>query len=517
MQPVFTAAEMRAVDARAIEALGIPGATLMDRAGTGAAELIARRFAPIRGRRVAIVCGKGNNGGDGFVVARRLRARGARVDVLLVARRDEVAGDAAGALGRWRGPVREIPSGLDPGALARELARADLVVDALLGTGLAGAARGNSALAIEAINAAGRPVVALDLPSGLGSDAGGLIGPAVQAQVTATFAGYKRSLIEYPAAGYAGHVRVVDIGVPADEAARGIRTFLLEEADVRPHFPPRRRDAHKGSYGHVLIVAGSVGKTGAAALAGRAALRSGVGLCTIASPASQQPIVAALGMEHMTEPLAETPGQALAWNARDRVLELAARVDAVALGPGISLDPETQELVRALVVEVGRPMVVDADGLNALARDLTVLTRAAGPRVLTPHPGEMSRLLGVATAAIQQDRIETSRRFAASQGVHVALKGAGTVIAGPDGRVFVNPTGNPGMASGGSGDVLTGMIGAFLARGLDPLSAIQSGCFLHGRAGDLAAAARGEDGLVAGDILDAIPAAIRSLRGPGPR
>jgi NAD(P)H-hydrate epimerase len=310
---------------------------------------------------------------------------------------------------------------------------------------------------------------------------------------------------------------VVDIGIPRAEVARGIATFLVEESDVRPHFPPRPPDAHKGSYGHLLVVAGSVGKTGAAALAGRAALRSGVGLCTIATPASQQPIVAALGLEYMTEPLAETVGRTLSLGARQRVLELAARTDAVALGPGISLDPETQELIRALVLEVDRPMVVDADALSALAGHLDVLDRAAGPRVLTPHPGEMARMLGTAVAQVQADRLEIARAFATRHCAWLALKGAGTVIAAPDGHVFVNPTGNPGMASGGSGDVLTGMVGAFLARGLDPLATVQAGCFLHGLAGDIAAGERGEEGLIAGDIAEAIAEAMKPAAMKGKR
>jgi NAD(P)H-hydrate epimerase len=435
--------------------------------------------------------------------------------VFLLGHAADVKGDAAEALRRWRGGVDEVTAESALDAVTREMARADVVVDAILGTGLTGPARGLAAGAIDAINGAGRPVVSLDLPSGLGSDDGALLGPTVRAALTATFAGYKRSLLVHPGAAQAGRLAVVDIGVPAGEVARGIATFLLEEADVRAHFPPRPRDAHKGSYGHVLIVAGSLGKTGAAALAGRAALRSGAGLATIATPVSQQPIVAGLGAETMTEALPETEGRSIALAALEGILGLAARTDAVALGPGLSLDPETQELVRVLVREVARPMVVDADALNALAGHLDALDAAAGPRLLTPHPGEMARLLGTTVARVQVDRIETARAFAVAHRVSVALKGAGTVIAGPDGRAFINPTGNPGMASGGSGDALTGMSGAFLARGLEPLAALQAACFLHGRAGDLAAAERGEEGLIAGDIVEAIALAMKGA-GAGP-
>src|SRR5262245_27411040 len=512
MLPVFTAAEMRALDARAIGQLGIPGPRLMEAAGDGAAQAIATEFTPIRGKRVVILCGKGNNGGDGFVVARSLRARGARVQVVLIGSRSEVKGDAAVALGRWRGGIEEIASEPELRALDRDLARADVIVDALLGTGLTGAARGLVALAIEAVNHAGRPVASLDLPSGLSSDRGALLGPTVNARLTTTFAGYKRSLLLHPGAIHAGRTIVVDIGIPPAEVGRGITTFLLEEDDVRRHFPPRPPDAHKGTFGHLLVVAGSVGKTGAAGLAARAALRSGVGLCTIATPVSQQPIVAGLAMEPMTEPVAETPGQTISLKARERILELIARTDALALGPGLSLDPETQALVRGLVVAVARPMVLDADGLSALAGHLDLLDRAAGPRVLTPHPGEMARMLGMTVADVQSDRFEVVRAFATRHRVALALKGAGTVIGVPDGRIFINPKGNPGMASGGSGDVLTGMVGAFLARGFDAVTALVTGCFLHGRAGDLACVERGEEALIAGDIIEAIPTAMVSAR-----
>jgi len=512
--PVFTAAEMRALDARAIRELDIPGPRLMDNAGTAAAALIARWLAPIRGKAVVVVCGKGNNGGDGFVVARRLKARGAAVRVFLVGRRAEVRGDAADALGRWRGRVEEVE---EPSGLARALGGADVIVDALLGTGVSGAARGPVAAAIEAINRAGAggvPVVALDLPSGLDSDRGALLGPTVKAWRTVTFAGLKRSLLLAPAAGQAGAVEIGDIGVPAEAARRGITTWRLEIADVRPSFPPRDLDAHKGRFGHLLVVAGSLGKTGAAVLAGRAALRSGVGLCTLAAPASQQPIVAAQAPEYMTEALPETAAQSLSLEAKDRLRELARRMDAVAIGPGLSLDPETQELARGLIRDLEQPMVVDADALSALAGHLDLLRHAAGPRVLTPHPGEMARMLGTTIEAVQADRIELARTFAREHGVAIALKGAHTVIGGPDGHVAINPTGNPGMAKGGSGDVLTGIVGALLAREIEPAAALRAGCYLHGLAGDVAARERGEYAMLASDIIESLPAALRALAEP---
>jgi ADP-dependent NAD(P)H-hydrate dehydratase / NAD(P)H-hydrate epimerase len=512
--PVLTAAEMRELDARAIGILGIPGPRLMEAAGTGAARIIAARWRPLRGRSVVVLCGKGNNGGDGFVVARRLRAAGARVRVLLLAHRPEVRGDAAAALARWRGPVDEVTSAAALATVERALAGADLVVDALLGTGLEGPARGLVGEVIARLERRGppAPVISLDLPSGLSADRGALLGPTVRATLTTTFAGYKRSLLLQPAAERAGEIVVVPIGIPPAEVARDVRTFLLEESDARAGFAPRPADAHKGVYGHLLVVAGSRGKSGAAALAARAALRSGAGLVTAATTASQQPVVAALGMEHMTEALEEIPPGSLARAAKGRVLELAAAMDAVALGPGISLAEETQALARDLVAAVARPMVVDADALTALAGHLDILKGAAGPRLLTPHPGEMARMLGVTIGEVQADRLDRARDFAVTFGAWVALKGAGTVVAAPDGRAWINPTGNPGMAKGGSGDVLTGMAGAFLARGLAPLAALQAAVYLHGLAGDIARDARGEEGMLAGDIVEAIPRALSPIR-----
>jgi NAD(P)H-hydrate epimerase len=485
----------------------------MEAAGTGAARVIAARWRPLRGRSVLILCGKGNNGGDGFVVARRLRAAGARVRVLLVAHRSDVRGDAAGALARWTGRVDEVTGTAGLAEVERALARAHLVVDALLGTGLEGPARGLVAEVITRLERGGPPVVSLDLPSGLSADRGVVAGPCVPATLTTTFAAHKRSLLLHPAAGRAGEIVVVPIGIPAAEVARDSRTFVLEEADARACLVPRAADAHKGVYGHLLVVAGSLGKTGAAALAARAALRSGAGLVTAAVPASQQPVVAGLGLEYMTEALAEIPGGSLAAAAGARVRALADTMDAVALGPGLSLAAETQALVRDLVAEIPRPMVVDADALTALAGHLEALKGAAAPRLLTPHPGEMARLSGRSIDEIQADRIDRARDFAVAHGVWLALKGAGTVVAAPDGRAWINPTGNPGMAKGGSGDVLTGMAGAFLARGLAPLEALLTAVYLHGRAGDIARDAWGEEGMLAGDIVEAIPRALS----PAPR
>ena len=516
MRPVFSAAEMRGVDQRAIRDLGIPGGTLMESAGRGAAERIVAAL-PVwglgrRGVRVVVVCGKGGNGGDGFVVARHLKRAGHRVSVFLVAAPDEVRGDAAGKLREMerRGIRPHVVR--DDDTLARALAESDVVVDALLGTGARGAPAPAIARAIELINGAGRPVVALDVPSGLSADGEAPEGPVVHATLTTTFAGLKRGLIAGHGAASAGRVDVVDIGVPPAEVARGIATFEIEAADVARHFPPRARDGHKGDYGHVLLAAGSVGKTGAAALAARAAMRAGAGLVTVATASSAQPAVAALLLEAMSEPLPETQAGSLSLKARERLNELLERRDALAVGPGLGLDEDTQALARALVFETRRPCVVDADALTALVGHVERLGGAPAARCLTPHPGEMARLLGVTVADVQRDRIRTVRQCATAWGVHVVLKGASSVIGTPEGTVLLNPTGNPGMASGGTGDVLTGVVGAFLARGLGPTDALVCAVYLHGLAGDIAAARQGEESLIAGDLIEALPAAFATLR-----
>jgi ADP-dependent NAD(P)H-hydrate dehydratase / NAD(P)H-hydrate epimerase len=513
--PVFTADEMRRVDQRAIRELGIPGATLMENAGRGATACIQAALPglglPRRGARVAIVCGKGGNGGDGFVVARWLKRAGHRVEVFLLAAADELRGDAALKLRELerRGVRARVVE--DAAVLARALPAAQLVVDAILGTGARGEPSPLIAAAIEQINASGRPVVALDVPSGLSADGAAPEGKVVRAALTPTFAGHKRGLVSGPGVAAAGRVVVIDIGVPRAEIERGVTTFLLEAGDVARHFPARERDSHKGSYGHLLVVAGSVGKTGAAALAARAAMRAGAGLVTVATAASAQPVVAALVLEAMTEPMAETAARTIALKARDALHDLAGRRDAVALGPGLGVDEDTQALARALVFECEQPMAVDADALTALAGHLDRLRGARAARCLTPHPGEMARMLGVIVADVQRDRIATVRQFATAYETPVVLKGATSVIGLPDGTVLLNPTGNAGMASGGTGDVLSGVLGALLARGLEPADALAAAVYLHGLAGDVAAERVGQESLVASDVIEALPEAFRRV------
>jgi hydroxyethylthiazole kinase-like uncharacterized protein yjeF len=514
MRPVFTAEQMRALDRRAASELGIPGPVLMENAGRAAGRAILKA-APVLGAgrtpRIAIVCGKGGNAGDGFVAARWLRSRGARPTVWLACPPDSITGDAALKLAALRrSGIRPVPV-KDDASIADELRRADLVVDALLGTGARGVPEGPIARVINAINAAARPVVALDVPSGLPADGGPPGGPIVHAALTVTFAGLKQGLVTGSGLDVAGRVEIVDIGIPAAEVSRGVATFLLEAADIARFFPPRPRSAHKGTYGHLLLIAGSLGKTGAAALAARAAMRCGAGLVTAATAASQQPVLATLVIEAMTAALSETGAHSVAFKAIDVIIELAASRDAAAIGPGLGLDADTQALARELVRTLERPLVVDADALTALAGHLELLDAAPAARCLTPHPGEMARLLGTTVADVERDRVGVARRLAVQHRAYVVLKGGGSVIATPLGEVYISPTGNAGMASGGTGDVLTGMVGALLARGLPPAAAVQAAVYVHGRAGDLAAARLGQEALIASDVIAALPEALREL------
>jgi NAD(P)H-hydrate epimerase len=464
---------------------------------------------------VLVVCGRGNNGGDGFVVARHLRRARLPVEVWLATRPEEVRGDAARMLAAWRrtrGPLHDLTTPERVEALARRLGGAAAVVDALFGTGLNAPVAGVAAQVIAAINACGAPVLSVDIASGLSADTGAPLGTAVRATVTGTFGFPKVGQLVYPGVDYTGLLAVVDIGIPAAAlAAVGPRVSLLEAQDVGRLLAPRARDAHKGNFGHVLVIAGSRGKTGAALLAAEGAARAGAGLTTLAVAASLQPILEAHVREAMTAALPDTGDGAAALADGAAVEALLGGRAAVACGPGLGLHEATRALVAHVVQRCTAPLVLDADALNAVAG--TALLRArAGPTVVTPHPGEMARLLGMDVAGVQADRLEAARRFARSEQVVVVLKGARTIVVSPDGGAAISPTGNPGMASGGTGDVLAGLVAGLLAQGLAPFEAAALGVFAHGAAGDAVAARRGEVGLLASDLLGEIPPTLARLQ-----
>lgn len=504
---------MQAVDRRAIAEFGITGLTLMENAGRGCADLIDAEFGRGPGKRAVVMAGKGNNGGDGYVIARLLRKRGWHVAVYVIAVRDEIAGDARANLDLLGDEgVLFCPAEGDLAPHLAALGEADVVVDALLGTGLKSPVRGSLAEAVAAVNAAGRPVVAVDIPSGIDAGSGAVLGSAVCADHTVTFAVAKLGHVLFPGAAHAGRIHLVDIGIPAKVIAEAESVLFLDTDEVGPLIRERGRTAHKGDFGHCLVVAGSAGKTGAAAMAANSAVRSGAGLVTLAVPASLNAILEIKTTEAMTLPIPDEGRGCFTAEGRTAIVRELEGKDALALGPGISRDREAALLVRELTAECPLPMVVDADGLNALAEDMTVLSRKKSSAViLTPHPGEMARLAGMSVGEVEAERIGTARSFASKYGVYLVLKGARTVIAAPDGRLAVNGSGNPGMASGGMGDVLTGILVALLGQEYEPFTACSVGVFLHGHAADLVAAEKGEIGMSAVDVQERLPYALRKL------
>ena len=515
---VLTAGQMREADRRTIEELGVPSLVLMENAGREVASAIEQAFPDLVGRRVAILCGRGNNGGDGFVVARLLHQRGVHVSVFLVGRASEVKGDALANLESVRAldlPMAEIGRQLEWERLAQEFARHTLIVDALFGTGLSAPLTGLLAEIVEGVNRAGVPIVSIDLPSGLSADSHDVIGPCIRATLTVTLGAPKLPVVLSPASAMAGRLVVADIGIPPSvvEALDGADLRVITRDALRPLLRPRVREAHKGAFGHVLLVAGSRGKTGAAHLAACGALRSGAGLVTVATPAACQQTIGSMGPEYMTEALPETLSGTLSADALEAVLAFPATV--IAVGPGLGTGESVTAFLWGLVDRARVPLVLDADALNAFAGNAGGLAAREGrTMVITPHPGEMARLLGVSTVDVQANRLDTARTLAASNRLFVVLKGQGTVVATPDGRAAINPTGNPGMSTGGAGDVLTGMIAGWLAQGVDADAACRLGVYLHGAAGDLAAADEGEVSMTAGDLVRRIGRATAALMTP---
>lgn len=491
---------MRELDRRAIQELGVPGVVLMENAGRAVVEEIGARWGPLKGLRVHVVCGTGNNGGDGFVAARHLCLAGAEV-------RCSLAGEAA----RVRGDALTMLRLVDPDLLGPVdgVGAAQVVVDAVLGTGVSGPPRGEAAEAIALIRRAGVPVVAVDVPSGVDADTGAVAGEAVQADLTVTFGYPKRGLLLHPGAAHVGELVVRDIGFDWSRLDVPSRWCLLTGERVSGWLPPRPAAAHKGDFGRLIVIGGSRGMTGAPTLAARAALRMGVGLVRVACPGEVEPIVSMGLTEAMTAPLHD-------WS----VAEVSSHLewaDAVAAGPGLGAEGWMPERTLELLRGCRRPLVLDADGLNALAASGGTMKDRAGPTVLTPHPGEAARLLGVPVEEVQRDRPAAALELARRHGCVVVLKGAGTLVAegGETGRVGVCRLGNSGMATAGSGDVLTGAIGALLAAGEGAFEAACAGVYLHAWAGDRAALEIGGQGLLAGDIADRLPAAIRAAREGG--
>ncbi|MBI5665755.1 MAG: NAD(P)H-hydrate dehydratase [Nitrospirae bacterium] len=539
MLKIADSEEMQRIDRITIEKYGVPGTVLMERAGLSVAARINDIYfqntqegtlnaAIIRERKILVLCGGGNNGGDGFVIARVLHNQGRRVEVYMTANPASLKGDtkinydAAKKFGVVIRPaghfLKRVPSDVD---------RNCLIVDALLGTGLRKEVRAPLTDVIKKINHLPVPVVSVDIPSGISSDTGQIMGCAVKARCTVTFGLPKRGHFLYPGAEYAGQLYVEEIGFPRTLlASERIRINLVQKEDARSLIPVRPKYSHKGTYGHVLIVAGSRGKTGAALMAAKACLRAGAGLVTIGVPETLVNSFQSRVTEEMLLPLPDKGNGTLSIDAAGPVLDFLKKgVKVLAIGPGLSADKEISKLAGILIRESGSPIVIDADGLNAISDQTSALRKSSAPVILTPHPGEMARLLRKGPAgsqrsdaasglreAIEKDRINTALDFARKTKTFLVLKGAPTITATPQGEAFINTTGNPGMATAGTGDVLTGMISAFLAQGMSPANASILGVYLHGLAGDIVAGKKGQRSLIASDIISSLPMAFRSIR-----
>jgi hydroxyethylthiazole kinase-like uncharacterized protein yjeF len=516
---LLNAAESRELDRLSQDKYGIASYSLMTRAGEAVVGALVRRWPAALAGDVLVVAGKGNNGGDGFVAARWLLERGSKVRVVMLAEAAGLKGDAARAHAEYAakgGRVVEVTAEakIDSAIGAQ---RPSAVIDAIFGTGLSAEVKGLPRLLIELVNALGVPVAAVDIASGVNADTGAVMGAAIRAALTVTFGFAKYGHVSYPGADSCGELVIAEIGF-APHAINEIspRGLFLERGDVARLIPRRAQNTHKGTYGHPLVIAGERGKSGAAVLTSRGALRIGAGLVTAAIPESVAGIVAAGQTELMTEPMPDRGGHFDARATIERLTPLIEGKSALLTGPGIGVSDDTRDVVAWLVNEgtqPSRPLLIDADGLNVLALlGPAILKSAHGPIVLTPHPGEMARLLGVSNAAVNADRIIAVRRMAETTGAYVLLKGARTVVATPDGAVFVNSSGNPGMATPGMGDVLSGIIGGLLGQGMSPADALKLGVFVHGFAADLLAERVGPVGYLAGDLANELPAALKVLK-----
>ena len=509
---------MREADRFTIEDIGIPSLVLMENAGRQVVAAIEAAYEQQLTGRVAVLCGRGSNGGDGFVVARTLLQRGVDTAVFVIGQLADVRGDARtnlDILGRLGVTVVEIGDEQTWELHFSEVSQCTLIVDAILGTGLSAPVSGMLETVLADVNASDIPIVAVDLPSGLSADTPHLIGDCIGAAMTVTLGAPKLPLVLPPGEVHAGDVVIADIGIPYEviDGLDGPYVDLLTPEQLRELIEPRTADSHKGDFGRVTVVAGSVGKTGAAFLAGMGALRSGAGLVTIATPGSCLPIVASMSPELMTEPLPEADGSVSA-KAIERALQLSH--DVIACGPGLGRTREASTFVRALVDRSTVPLVLDADALTLLAEEPgRVLGRDDRDVIITPHPGEMARLTGMTVEEVQGNRLQIAADFATTHRVYVVLKGHRTVIATPTGRVFINPTGNPGMATAGTGDVLTGMIAAWLAQLLDAEAACRLSVFLHGAAGDLAESSCGQIAMTSADLLDRLGDSVSALLSRG--
>ena len=512
MLKVVTADEMREIDRAAIEDFGIPGVVLMENAGRGAAHEIENFILEHDLNKVLILAGKGNNGGDGFVAARHLVNIGIDCEVCLAGKKSDVKGDARGNLDialQMGISIYEIVENIS--CLEKLLSVSDVIVDALLGTGLKQEVKAFSRGIIAAVNFSELPVISLDIPSGIDSTTGFPLGTAIEADMTVTFCLPKLGTILYPGADYSGELILADIGAPYELLRNEeIKTNIVTKESISKMFLPRDANSHKGTYGHLLVVAGSAGKSGAAVMTAQAAMRSGTGLVTVAAPSAISDNLEVKLTEAMMEALSCENGM-LKESAAEEIINLLKNKSTAVIGPGLSRTTATGKVVKKVVRQLGTPAVIDADALWHLSDCRDLIKDRDEALILTPHPGEMAHLVGITTKEVQENRIAVARDFSVENSCYLVLKGARTIVATPDGEVYINTTGNPGMATGGTGDVLCGMIGAFLSQGYSSLDSSLMAVYLHGLAGDDAAQKKGEAGLIATDIINYIPSSIVKL------
>ena len=512
---LVTVEQMRHLDTAASQEYGISSLILMENAGRAVADKTAAFLGgTVAGRRILVFSGKGNNGGDGFVVARHLANRGAEVKVFLLNPREEISGDALINLEILEKMGINITSlgQRDVQRVRISLLYSDLIIDAIFGTGFKGKVTGKAAWVIEAINDCSKPVISVDLPSGLEADTGKILGPCIRASLTITLGLPKVGFYLYPGVEYCGEIAVMDISLPGPLIEKTSLCFNLIDRDIcHQLFSPRPRDSHKGSYGHVYVAGGSTGMTGAVVLAAQAALRGGAGLVTACIPASLNMIMENKLTEVMTFPLPENQHHVLGPDAAGVLVKKAGGNSVIAVGPGLSTHQGTADFIGEILAKAQSPLVIDADGLNTIANNPDKFLNLQVPAIITPHPGEMARLTSSSIKEIQADRVGAARDFSRRYGLVVVLKGAYTIVAEPQGQIYINPTGNPGMATAGTGDVLTGLIASFLAQGMSPVDAAVAGVYVQGDASDNLAGNSGERGITAGDILGHLPQTIGKL------